>query len=298
VLRILVVGSRADAVADRLRELDSAQRVRAAVGQGVAGFVVATEQLNPEQVNTADFVVTTDAAGAALPCGQIALRAADCAAVERLWRERLAMFAQNVVEGRFNEMGAPALEPSSPEWTVTARRLMARVTDAVAGLVDGFDLAHIGSTSVQGLAAKPIIDLQLGVPALDRLDGIEQVLAAVGFVDVAPTHAGSPGVLRDHARGRYADADGCWGKRLFASADPGQRAILHVREIGSPWWGYTVQFRDWLRAHAGARAGYQRMKLELAEAHATDPDCDQYTIAKTAWFDAVQPEFEAWAATR
>ncbi|TCO50901.1 GrpB family protein [Actinocrispum wychmicini] len=220
--------------------------------------------------------------------------------VNELWRSRVEPFARNVAEGRLVSAGPAKLEPPDPRWAVTARQLSERIMQAVAHLTDSerFSVEHIGSTSIPGLAAKPIIDLQLGVPALDRLDGIENAVAAVGFVDVASSRPGSPGVLRDFPRGRFASAKDCWGKRLFASADPGRPAILHVRQIGSPWWGYTVEFRDWLRTHPDARDDYQRMKLELAAAHASDIDYDQYTLGKTAWFDRHQAQFEAWNASR
>jgi GrpB-like predicted nucleotidyltransferase (UPF0157 family) len=219
--------------------------------------------------------------------------------VETLWRERISEFARNVADQRMVQAGPAELVESRPEWAVTARRLGGRVLAALAHLPDGgrFSVEHIGSTSVPGLAAKPIVDLQLGVPDLKRLPGIPETLAEFGFVDVAAHRPNSPGVLADKPRGRFAQS-GTWDKRLFVSVDRSQAAILHVRQIGSPWWGYTVEFRDWLRANPAARDAYQRMKLDLAAAHANDVDYDKYTVGKTAFFDQVQPEFEAWNASR
>lgn len=172
----------------------------------------------------------------------------------------------------------------------------AELIDELAGRVAHLDRAgefrwdHIGSTSVPGLAAKPIIDLQLGVPSLDRLDGLAEALRAAGFVDVATVVPDSPGVLRDDVRGNRPNSR--WDKRLFASDRPGRHAILHVRQLDSAWWHYTIRFRDLLRADAHLRERYERMKRRLAEAHGQDENYDRYTVAKTAFFDEIQQRLD------
>ncbi|SES45733.1 dephospho-CoA kinase [Actinokineospora terrae] len=206
--------------------------------------------------------------------------------LEALWVGRVEPFARNVAEGRFAAaVGPPRLSAWDPEWAVAAGRLVGRLSRrwGAPGLV--WD--HIGSTSVPGLAAKPVVDLQLGVPSLDGLVGLAEALAGAGFVDVAPHAPGSPGVLRDAPRAQVG-AGARWDKRLFASADPGRRAILHVREIGSPWWHYTRAFRDLLRADPQLRRDYETVKRDLTVAHAGDSGNDAYTIAKTTFFNTIQ----------
>ncbi|MCP2303280.1 dephospho-CoA kinase [Actinokineospora globicatena] len=206
--------------------------------------------------------------------------------LDAVWVGRVEPFARNVAEGRFAmAAGPPRLHPWDAEWAVVAARLLRRLGRATA--LPGVVWDHIGSTSVPGLAAKPVIDLQMGVPSLDALPGLAQALSSVGFVDVAPHVPGSPGVLRDTPRDWFG-AGARWDKRLFASADPGRRAILHVREIGSPWWHYTRAFRDLLHVDAGVRREYEAVKRDLAVAHAADEGNDAYTVAKTAFFDSVQ----------
>ncbi|MBP2325446.1 GrpB-like predicted nucleotidyltransferase (UPF0157 family) [Kibdelosporangium banguiense] len=170
-----------------------------------------------------------------------------------------------------------------------ANRLIEQLKPLAGGLARAGEFAwdHIGSTAVPGLAAKPFIDLQLGVPSLDHLDGIAEAFEPAGFVDVATVRPGSPGVLRDDARGKRANSR--WDKRLFAS----QQAILHVRQLDSAWWHYTIRFRDLLRSDAGLRESYQRMKLDLVAAHGQDEDYDKYTLAKTVFFDAIQDRLDA-----
>jgi GrpB-like predicted nucleotidyltransferase (UPF0157 family) len=55
-----------------------------------------------------------------------------------------------------------------------------------------------------------------------------------------------------------------------------------------------VWFRDWLRAHPEARRRYEKTKRVLSEANAGKPDYDDYTRAKSAFFDEVRPLFVAW----
>nr|WP_063779271.1 GrpB family protein [Kibdelosporangium sp. MJ126-NF4]CEL16623.1 Dephospho-CoA kinase [Kibdelosporangium sp. MJ126-NF4]CTQ89026.1 Dephospho-CoA kinase (EC 2.7.1.24) [Kibdelosporangium sp. MJ126-NF4] len=202
--------------------------------------------------------------------------------MDEVWETRLSPMVRNLSEGMIARFGAPRLEAYNPVWAVTADRLMRRLARFVARPDYAWD--HIGSTSVPGLAAKPIVDMQIGVPSLDDIGGIEDAVARAGFVDVAKIAPEAPGVLRDNPRG----AGSFWEKRLFASADPGQYAILHVRQLDSPWWHYTTRFRDLLRADPALRSEYERTKLRLAEAHGGDKNFDRYTIAKTAFFDTIQ----------
>ncbi|CAM05865.1 GrpB family protein [Saccharopolyspora erythraea] len=144
-----------------------------------------------------------------------------------------------------------------------------------------------------GLRAKRFVDLQIGVSALpEEGSATDEVLAAIGYLPERGARPDSPGVHRDQIRdpGR-APAD-AYRKRLYSRGDPVRPSILHVRLLGSPWWSYTVAFRNWLRADPAGRSAYEAMKLEAAETHAHDADYDAYTRAKTAFFDLYQHRYE------
>ncbi len=89
--------------------------------------------------------------------------------------------------------------------------------------------------------------------------------------------------------------DDVWQKSLMVHTAAG--AVLHVRRTDSPWGRHTVAFRDWLRAHDGERERYEALKRRLAALEAGKLDYDDYTRAKTDYFDEVQPAFERWAST-
>ena len=121
------------------------------------------------------------------------------------------------------------LSPYSPLWPavfeVEAERL--------AALFAGEDIAieHIGSTSVPGLGAKPIIDIMLGVPALAVIEARIEALAADGYRYVKEFEVAMP-------ERRYFDKQ---------EGHPG-RFHLHGVVAGSPFWIRHLAFRDALRA--------------------------------------------------
>ncbi len=193
------------------------------------------------------------------------------ALVDELWRTRLVPFRENLAHGIRARAAGSSQSPADPTWPAQAARLMARIGHALAGRVEA--LEHIGSTAVPGLAAKDVIDLQVGVVALAEADdpAFVEAMAAAGFPRVVGT---------DHDHGK----DGTrWPKRFHGSCDPGRIAHVHVREVGSPGWEWALAFRDRLRADPGERADYERSKADLAARH---PDASSYADAKEAWFDA------------
>lgn len=145
---------------------------------------------------------------------------------------------------------------------------------------------HIGSTSVPGLAAKDVIDVQVGVANLDDphlRDGIELaglIWRPQLFADHLP-----PGLELDPAE---------LAKRA-ASTAPGQRsANVHLRVAGRFNHRYALLCRDYLRSAPLAAAAYGEIKRNLA-AHFPD-DVDAYYSVKDPVFDVIMAGAEAWAA--
>lgn len=182
-----------------------------------------------------------------------------------------------------------------PSWPDRAQRLLAEVQIALAPLGESssFSYDHIGSTAVPGLAAKPIIDLQVRMPSLPSLDQLAALLAPTGFVPAQGARRDSPGVYRDTPRlGDPTDA-ALYEKRLFH--DPERAAILHIRRRDSPFAQFVVLFRDWLRGNPEQARRYEETKRHLARQHADDGDYDDYTRSKTAFFVETDDRMRAWA---
>ena len=134
------------------------------------------------------------------------------------------------------------LQSYSGEWPAIFSREAKRIELALAGQV--IELHHTGSTSVPGLAAKPIIDITLGVP--DSTDEATYVSALV--------EAGYQFVLREPEWFEH---------RLLRRDEP--RVNLHIFTVGSEEIARMLRFRDRLRADAGDRALYESTKASLAE---------------------------------
>ena len=209
------------------------------------------------------------------------------AALDSLWEGRLLPFARNLAAGvPAAHAGPPSITGPDPSWPAQAARLAARAKLAAGDAAVGVD--HIGSTSVPGLAAQDVVDLQLRVRSLAGADRVAAALAAAGFPrrdgewwDTGHELAGGHGGQR-------------WEKRIHNSADPGRPVNLHVRVEGSPGAVLALAFRDWLRADAGARGRYVAMKRRVAAEHAGDRDTAGYADAKETWFAQEVPEIARW----
>ncbi|GAA0523177.1 dephospho-CoA kinase [Saccharopolyspora thermophila] len=207
------------------------------------------------------------------------------AAVDALWRDRLVPYEENVRLRRHPPKPAPQLVEPDPEWPRQAQRLIARIERAAGDRAVRVD--HVGSTSVPGLPAKDIIDLQLTVRSLADADALAEPLGEAGFPVV-------PHLRRDTPH-TFAPDLVLWEKRVHASADPGRHANLHVRVDGSPGQRVALLFPAWLRADAAAREEYLALKRTLAAEHAANPDRDAYAEAKEPWFAAALPRAWRWA---
>ncbi|MEC3958757.1 dephospho-CoA kinase [Nocardia sp. CDC153] len=201
--------------------------------------------------------------------------------VRALWEQRLVPFEHNLRAATRAPRGAVRLVESDPTWGVQAQRIIARLAVACGERARRID--HIGSTAVEGLPAKDVIDIQITVADLGVADELRDALQAIGFprLEHITTDDGKPGT--DPA---------LWAKRIHVNADPGRAVNVHVRVDGWPGQRFALEFRDWLRSDAAARAEYVELKRK-AEANAaglTGPEAiDAYLAVKTPWFEQVYP---------
>ncbi|MFE0023097.1 dephospho-CoA kinase [Amycolatopsis sp. NPDC059021] len=207
------------------------------------------------------------------------------AEVDALWADRLVPFEANLRLRRPRPPMSPKIDEYDPDWPVQAERQLTRIRQAAADRLVRAD--HIGSTSVPGLPAKNILDLQLTVSTLDDADAIADALSDAGF---------------PRASGEWWDdpQDGGtrpWLKRMHLGADPRRAVNLHVRTPETPAWRLALLFRDWLRVHPEEREAYAALKRQLADKHAADGTVEHYADEKQSWVNAAFTRAEAWAAT-
>ena len=142
---------------------------------------------------------------------------------------------------------------------------------------------HIGSTSVPGLAAKDIIDVQVTVRDFDV--PLEAVLSLLGYMRVLDING-------DHLPPQVPGPASEWEKRYFQPPEGQRPTHLHVRAQGRANQRYALLFRDYLRAHPVAAGAYGEIKRALARYHPEnwdayydikDPVCDVIWSAAEEW---------------
>ncbi len=129
-----------------------------------------------------------------------------------------------------------------------AARIAAALGDHLLGV------EHIGSTAVEGLVAKPVIDIQVGVRSLQATSSIVEAMVGLGYVYVPEFESELP------------------NRRYFRRALEGRRThqVHLVERTDTQWWDRHVAFRDWLRTHPADAAACGALKVELARTHRDD----------------------------
>lgn len=138
------------------------------------------------------------------------------------------------------------------EWSSIFHKLKEELTTLLKE--DNVQIEHIGSTSIDGMPAKPILDLVIGFDTLDeeRIQSIIPKLDRLSFI----------------YRGNRKDRGGY----LFVK-EPKENIIthhLHMVEINDDQWTHYLQFRDTLRANPELASEYKELKLGLEKKYADD----------------------------
>jgi GrpB-like predicted nucleotidyltransferase (UPF0157 family) len=171
------------------------------------------------------------------------------------------------------------VEPDG-SWAAEFRQLARRLRTALGDLALRID--HIGSTSVPGLAAKDILDIQVTVKELDA-ELLAPAFERAGFSLV-------PEGNQDHRPPGAVGPDTEW-RKLYFGPQGGRPIHVHTRADGRANQRYALLFRDYLRAHPPAAAAYAELKRRLAAlgidslvyADVKDPACDLIVQAAEAW---------------
>jgi len=166
------------------------------------------------------------------------------------------------------------------EFAGIAERLRAAIGD------DALRIDHIGSTSVQGLPAKDVIDVQVTVADESALERVASMLERSGWRRIQR-------IDRDHHVPGLSDHPSEWRKAIFGPSGGSRRINLHVRMEGRANQRYALLFRDYLRVHPDAAAAYAEVKRGLA---ALAPDVGSYADAKDPACDLIYLAAERWAA--
>ena len=184
------------------------------------------------------------------------------------WRFEMVRYAQAVARfhltvGRQSRSGVSEVPTTvvvdyDPDWPVAFERLRAHVWPAVHDLAVAIE--HVGSTSVPGLAAKPIVDMSIVVPSDVEVPMVIERLATLGYV-----HMGNLGI---------------GGREAFKNNPSGLPAHhLYLSPQGSLGLENPLAVRDYLRTHPETAQAYGDLKKKLASQF--PHDIDSYIDGKT-----------------
>jgi putative glutamine amidotransferase len=157
------------------------------------------------------------------------------------------------------------LEEADPAWAAMFEVEAARIRAALGPVAVRVD--HVGSTSVPGLAAKPVIDIQVSVDAMTPRDRYVDPLVGLGYEFVVDP------VDTDH-------------EYLRREVDGVRTHQIHVCAAGSSWERRHLAFRDHLRAHPEDAAAYAELKRRLAAEHPND--VMTYVDGKTSFIRGIE----------
>lgn len=161
--------------------------------------------------------------------------------------------------------GTVQLHPSDPHWPLAFEKEKKLLQHTFGGKIIATE--HIGSTSVPGLAAKPIIDIIMAVRFFDELDDFIAPLQKLGY-EYMPERM-------------FAD-------RKFFPKGPRDNRTHHLNIVlkNSPeQWASPLAFRDYLKTHATARQKYAELKQQLAQKYLGDRAA--YTKAKSDFIQSI-----------
>lgn len=142
-------------------------------------------------------------------------------------------------------------------WPQLFETLRSRIETVIPGMAATIE--HVGSTAVPGLAAKPIIDLDVLLISATDLTLVIAKLASVGY-----EHRGDLGIA---------------GREAFRTPPNDLPHHLYVCPSSSPEYSRHISFRDYLRTHPADASSYASLKRELVQNFGDDREA--YTQAKS-----------------
>jgi len=168
--------------------------------------------------------------------------------------------------------GGVTLVPHDPEWVREFEHQEKLLRYHVGHLVD--DIQHVGSTSIPGLRAKPILDIAIAIPDRDRFDPLRDSMEEIGYI-----YRGDKG------------KEGGW--LLVMEGEPDVRYVhAHVVETSDPQWQYDyIGYRDRLRSDPQTRSEYARLKTTNETTFKNDRRA--YTAAKVDFVYGILEELRS-----
>ena len=158
--------------------------------------------------------------------------------------------------------------PYDEAWKKDFEDIRAELSEVLDGIV--MSIEHVGSTSVPGLYAKPIIDIDVVIESMDDFEGVKNQLAKIGY-----SYEGDKGIPGREAFD-YEGKEHLRNHHLYVCSKDASELKRHM------------SFRDYLRTHPEAVEEYSRVKLEGAKLYPYD--IDSYIEHKSPFIEKIYKE--------
>lgn len=158
--------------------------------------------------------------------------------------------------------------PYNKEWPKLFQQLKEEIWGVLVDLQPVIE--HIGSTSVPGLAAKPIIDISVGLKNHDDLDKTIKPMMAHHYIYYEVFNEGMPDrrlyvKLKDGHHLHFPDKFSAGVNIPHDKINDVRIAHVHIWVYGTPSWDRHIAFREYLKAHPKVKQEYENIKLGLSK---------------------------------
>lgn len=168
--------------------------------------------------------------------------------------------------------GTVMVEPHRIEWEIAAQEMIRLLKDILKD--DLIDAQHIGSTSIKGICAKPIVDIVAGVDSFDKIIRHNEALREHGIA-----------YHMQYPPGQY----------LYVAGDSGRDIrthYIHVVLWGQEAWRHYINMRDYLNTHEKEAKEYSALKERLAQQYPNDRSA--YTSGKSELIEKILQLASEW----
>ncbi len=162
--------------------------------------------------------------------------------------------------------------PYHPEWPALFEKEACKIKSALGH--NCHTIYHVGSTSIPGMCAKPIIDMIPVVANIQQVDEMAAEMAKLGY--------------------QVKGEGGMLFRRYFTKSDDTEAFNVHVYEEGAGEVDRLIKFRDWMRSHQQDADAYANLKLQLEGLLSVDRL--KYTMGKEAFIASIDAKtgFSGW----
>ncbi|NFN87156.1 GrpB family protein [Clostridium sporogenes] len=160
--------------------------------------------------------------------------------------------------------------PHNPEWKIKYQKEADKIYNIMKEEI--VKIYHIGSTSIEGIYAKPVIDILVEVKDINNVDNYNEEMKSLGYIP----------------KGEY----GIKERRFFLKGLYNRTHHVHIFQTGSPQIQRHINFRDYMIEHKEEAKEYEELKKELALKFRYD--IDSYCIGKDSFIKKIDEKAKIW----